>query len=89
MIVELEKLTIKCLLERTFEKYGSRRRSPSSRTSPSSDLQLKQQIQETATALVARNIPEGDRVAIMGETAPTGSSPTSPSPPWAPSPCRS
>ena len=70
MIVELEKLTVKCLLERTFEKYGSLPSITFVDEQPIVYLQLKQQIQETATALVARNIKKGDRVAIMGENCP-------------------
>jgi long-chain acyl-CoA synthetase len=70
MIVELEKLTVKCLLERTFEKYGSMPSITFVEDQPIVYLQLKQQIQETATALVARNIKKGDRVAIMGENCP-------------------
>lgn len=70
MIVELEKLTVKCLLERTFEKYGSLPSITFVEEQPIVYLQLKQQIQETATALVARNIRKGDRVAIMGENCP-------------------
>jgi len=70
MIVELEKLTVKCLLERTFEKYGSLPSITFVEDQPIVYLQLKQQIQETATALMARNIKKGDRVAIMGENCP-------------------
>lgn len=70
MIVELEKLTVKCLLERTFEKYGSLPSITFVEDQPIVYLQLKQQIQETATALMARNIRKGDRVAIMGENCP-------------------
>lgn len=70
MIVELEKLTVKCLLERTFEKYGSLPSITFVEDQPVVYLQLKQQIQEAATALVARNIKKGDRVAIMGENCP-------------------
>jgi long-chain acyl-CoA synthetase len=70
MIVELEKLTVKCLLERTFEKYGSLPSITFVEDQPVVYLQLKQQIQETATALMARNIRKGDRVAIMGENCP-------------------
>ncbi len=70
MIVELEKLTIKCLLERTFEKYGSLPSIAFVEEQPIVYLQLKQQIQETAASLVARGIKKGDRVAIMGENCP-------------------
>ncbi|HEX7503514.1 MAG TPA: AMP-binding protein [Acidobacteriota bacterium] len=70
MIVELEKLTVKCLLERTFEKYGSLPSITFVEDQPIVYLQLKQQIQETATALMARNVKKGDRVAIMGENCP-------------------
>ncbi len=70
MIVELEKLTVKCLLERTFEKYGSLPSIAFFEEQPIVYLQLKQQIQEAASALVARGIKKGDRVAIMGENCP-------------------
>jgi long-chain acyl-CoA synthetase len=70
MIVELEKPTIKCLLERTFEKYGSLPSISFVEEQPIVYLQLKQQIQEAATALAARSIRKGDRVAIMGENCP-------------------
>ncbi len=70
MIVELEKLTIKCLLERTFEKYGSLPSIAFVGEQPIVYLQLKQQIQETAASLLARGIKKGDRVAIMGENCP-------------------
>ncbi len=70
MIVELEKLTIKCLLERTFEKYGSLPSVAFAGEPPIVYLQLKQQVQETAGALAARGIKKGDRVAIMGENCP-------------------
>lgn len=70
MIVELEKLTIKCLLERTFEKYGSQPSIAFAGEAPIVYLQLKQQVQETAGALAARGIKKGDRVAIMGENCP-------------------
>jgi long-chain acyl-CoA synthetase len=70
MIVELEKLTIKCLLERSFEKYGSLHSITFVEEQPIVYLQLKQQIQEAATALAARGIRKGDRVAIMGENCP-------------------
>ncbi|MCX6556113.1 MAG: AMP-binding protein [Candidatus Aminicenantes bacterium] len=70
MIVELEKLTIKCLLERTFEQYGSLPSIATVEEQPIVYLQLKQQIQDAAGALVARGIKKGDRVAIMGENCP-------------------
>jgi long-chain acyl-CoA synthetase len=70
MIVELEKPTVKCLLERTFEKYGSLPSISFVGEQPIVYLQLKQQIQEAAGALVARGIQKGDRVAIMGENCP-------------------
>jgi long-chain acyl-CoA synthetase len=70
MIVELEKLTIKCLLERTFEKYGSLPSVAFAGEQPIVYLQLKQQVQETAGALAARGVKKGDRVAIMGENCP-------------------
>lgn len=70
MIVELEQLTIKCLLERTFETYGSNPSIASVGDQPIVYLQLKQQIQEAAGALAARGIKKGDRVAIMGENCP-------------------
>ncbi len=70
MIVELEKLTIRCLLERTFEQYGSQPSVAFAGEQPIVYLQLKQQLQEVATALAARGIKKGDRVAIMGENCP-------------------
>jgi long-chain acyl-CoA synthetase len=70
MIVELEKLTIKCLLERTFELYGSLPSIATVEEQPIVYLQLKQQIQDAAGALLARGIKKGDRVAIMGENCP-------------------
>jgi long-chain acyl-CoA synthetase len=70
MIVELEKLTVKCLLERTFEQYGSLPSLATVGEQPIVYLQLKQQIQDAASALVARGIKKGDRVAIMGENCP-------------------
>jgi long-chain acyl-CoA synthetase len=70
MIVELEKLTIKCLLERTFDQYGSMPSITFAGEQPIVYLQLKQQIQEVATGLLARGIQKGDRVAIMGENCP-------------------
>jgi long-chain acyl-CoA synthetase len=70
MIVELEKLTVKCLLERTFEQYGSLPSIASVEEQPIVYLQLKQQIQEVAASLLARGIKKGDRVAIMGENCP-------------------
>jgi long-chain acyl-CoA synthetase len=70
MIVELEKLTIKCLLERTFERYGSLPSIATVEEQPIVYLQLKQQIQDAAGALTARGIKKGDRVAIMGENCP-------------------
>ena len=70
MIVELEKLTVKCLLERTFEKYGSQPSVAFAGEQPIVYLQLKQQLQEVATALAVRGIKKGDRVAIMGENCP-------------------
>jgi long-chain acyl-CoA synthetase len=70
MIVELEKLTVKCLLERTFEQYGSLPSIASVEEQPIVYLQLKQQIQDAAGALIARGIKKGDRVAIMGENCP-------------------
>jgi long-chain acyl-CoA synthetase len=70
MIVELEKLTVKCLLERTFELYGSLPSIATVEEQPIVYLQLKQQIQDAAGALVARGIKKGDRVAIMGENCP-------------------
>jgi long-chain acyl-CoA synthetase len=70
MIVELEKLTIKCLLERTFEQYGSLPSIATVEEQPIVYLQLKQQIQDAAGALLARGIKKGDRVAIMGENCP-------------------
>jgi len=70
MIVELEELTIKCLLERTFDKYGSLPSISFVEEQPIVYLQLRQQIQEAAGALAARGIQKGDRVAIMGENCP-------------------
>src|SRR5512137_1804872 len=70
MIVELEKLTVKCLLERTFELYGSLPSIATVEEQPIVYLQLKQQIQDVAGALAARGIKKGDRVAIMGENCP-------------------
>jgi long-chain acyl-CoA synthetase len=70
MIVELEKMTVKCLLEMTFEKYGSLPSIAFVEEQPIVYLQLKQQIQEAAGALAARGIQKGDRVAIMGENCP-------------------
>ncbi len=70
MIVELEQLTIKCLLERTFDQYGSLPSIASVGEQPIVYLQLKQQIQEAAGSLAARGIRKGDRVAIMGENCP-------------------
>ncbi len=70
MIVELEQLTIKCLLERTFDQYGSLPSIASVGEQPIVYLQLKQQIQEAAGSLAARGIQKGDRVAIMGENCP-------------------
>jgi long-chain acyl-CoA synthetase len=70
MIVELEKLTVKCLLERSFEHYGSLPSIAFVEEQPIVYLQLKQQIQETAGALAERGIMKGDRVAIMGENCP-------------------
>ena len=70
MIVELEKLTIRCLLERTFDQYGSQPSVAFAGDQPIVYLQLKQQLQEVATALAARGIKKGDRVAIMGENCP-------------------
>ena len=70
MIVELEKLTIKCLLERTFEKYGSMPSITFAGEQPIVYLQLKKQIQEVAVSLLERGIQKGDRVAIMGENCP-------------------
>ena len=70
MIVELEKLTVKCLLERTFELYGSLPSIATVEEQPIVYLQLKQQIQDAAGALVARGIKKGERVAIMGENSP-------------------
>jgi long-chain acyl-CoA synthetase len=70
MIVELEKLTIKCLLERTFEQYGSLPSIATVEEQPIVYLQLKQQIQDAANALTARGVKKGDRVAIMGENCP-------------------
>jgi len=70
MIVELEKLTVKCLLERTFELYGSLPSIASVEEQPIVYLQLKQQIQEVAASMLARGIKKGVRVAIMGENCP-------------------
>ena len=70
MIVELEKPTVRCLLERTFEQYGSLPSIAFVGEQPIVYLQLKQQIQEVATALAARGVKKGDRVAIMGENCP-------------------
>ena len=70
MIVELEKLTIKCLLERVFDQYGSLPSIAFAGEQPIVYLQLKQQVQEAATTLAARGIKKGDRVAIMGENCP-------------------
>ncbi|MFH2107469.1 MAG: AMP-binding protein [Chrysiogenia bacterium] len=70
MIVELEKLTIKCLLERTFEKFGSRPSITFAGEQPIVYLQLKKQVQEVAVSLLERGIQKGDRLAIMGENCP-------------------
>jgi long-chain acyl-CoA synthetase len=70
MIVELEKLTITCLLERTFEKYGSLPSIATVDEQPVVYLQLKQRLQELSGALAARGVRKGDRVAVMGENCP-------------------
>jgi long-chain acyl-CoA synthetase len=70
MIVELEKLTIQCLWERAFEKFGSLPSIAFVEEQPIVYLQLKQQIQEAANALAVRGIKKGDRVAIMAENCP-------------------
>jgi long-chain acyl-CoA synthetase len=70
MIVELEKLTIRVLIERSYHLYSSLLSVGYVGDVPITYQQLQAKVQQIATKLHGRNIKKGDKVAILGENSP-------------------
>ncbi len=70
MIVELERLTIRRLLERSYRLYSGCSAIAFSGDQPITYHQLKEKVQQVAAGLLRHGIKKGDRVAILGENNP-------------------
>ncbi|HOT95984.1 MAG TPA: AMP-binding protein [bacterium] len=70
MIVELNQLTIRDLMERSFQLYGNLPALASVDEHPITYSQMKSQIAEIITLLLAYEIKPGDRVVILGDNSP-------------------
>lgn len=70
MIVELEKLTIPALMERSFRLHGNLLSIGYVGDVPITYQQLQLKVRDVAAKLQARNIKKGDKVAILGENCP-------------------
>ena len=70
MIVELEHLTIRHLIERSFLQYGNLPALASVDETPLTYQQLKHNVEETAALLISREIKHGDRVVVLGDNSP-------------------
>jgi long-chain acyl-CoA synthetase len=70
MIVELEQLTIRQLIERSFLLYGNLPALASVDEQPITYHQLKGRIEEIMALLLTYEIKAGDRVVILGDNSP-------------------
>ncbi len=70
MIVELEKLTIPALMERSFRLHGNLLSIGSVGDVPITYQQLQSKVRDVVARLQARSIKKGDKVAILGENCP-------------------
>lgn len=70
MIVELEQLTFRHLLQRSFREYGAFPALASVDEEPISFQQLKIRIEETIALLMGCEIRAGNRVVILGDNSP-------------------
>lgn len=70
LIVQLEQLTIRRLLERSFRLFGSLPALATAGEPPISYHQLQQETRKLAADLLKQGIAPGDRVAILGENSP-------------------
>ena len=69
-MIELETMTIRTLLERSFKLFSGYPSIGFSGDQAITYHQLKQKVQEVAISLLAVDIVGGDRVAILGENSP-------------------
>jgi long-chain acyl-CoA synthetase len=70
MIVELEQLTIRHLMERSFRLYGHLPALASVDEKPITFHQMQAKIEETAALLATYEIKTGDRIVILGDNSP-------------------
>ena len=70
MIVEVEKKTLRCLMERSFRLYANLPSLSHVGDLPITYQQLQEKIADLAVTLLSRNISPGDRIAILGENSP-------------------
>ncbi|HPM58977.1 MAG TPA: AMP-binding protein [bacterium] len=70
MIVELEQLTFRHLLQRSFREYGALPAVASVDEEPITYHQLKARIEETMALLMSCEVKPGDRVVILGDNSP-------------------
>lgn len=70
MIVEIEQLTIRALMERSFSLYESLPALGYVGDLPRSYSEIRSDVQKLATSLLDRGVKKGDKVAILGENSP-------------------
>jgi len=70
MIVEIEQLTIRALMERSFSLYESLPALGYVGDLPRSYSEIRNDVQKLATSLLDRGVKKGDKVAILGENSP-------------------
>lgn len=70
MIIELETLTVRALMERSFSKYGNLPAIAFAGESPKTYNEVHAEVQKLSAGLLSRNVQKGDRVGILGENCP-------------------
>ncbi|NIA31966.1 MAG: AMP-binding protein [Actinobacteria bacterium] len=70
MIIEIEQLTIRALMERSFSLYESLPALGYVGDLPRSYSEIRNDVQKLATHLLDRGVKKGDKVAILGENSP-------------------
>ena len=70
MIVELEELTIRSLVERSFSLYGELPAIGYVGAFPKTYNEVRVEVEKVAAKLLLRNIRRGDKVAILSENSP-------------------
>ncbi len=70
MIIELEKYTLRTLIQRSFKKFGALPAVAFVKEKPRTYAELENEVTKIAANLLSRGIQKGEKVAILGTNSP-------------------